>query len=220
MGFEVMRERLTAMVMLLALGTAAMGIGAVTSAAGEPDEWAPGDLATATFAGGCFWCTEAAYEQLEGVHEAVSGYTGGSVEDPTYQQVSSGTTGHAEAVQVTYDPTRVGYDELLDLYWVLIDPTDAGGQNTDRGTQYRTAVFYHDDEQRALAEASRNALQESGRFDEPIVTEVLEAGPFYHAEEYHQDFYLKAPEYYEAYLAGSRHDPFLDAIWGDENGQD
>ena len=158
--------------MLLALGTTAMGIGAVSIAASEPDESVPGNLATATFAGGCFWCTEAAFEQLEGVREAVSGYTGGWIEDPSYQQVSSGTTGHAEAVLVTYDPAQVDYDELLGLYWVTINPTDAGGQNTDRGTQYRTAIFYHDDEQRALAEASRDALQESGRFDEPIVTEV------------------------------------------------
>jgi methionine-S-sulfoxide reductase len=215
-----MRERLVAMLMLLALGATAPGIAVVTMAADEPDSAVPDEAAIATFAGGCFWCTEAAFDQLEGVYEAVSGYTGGSVPDPTYEQVSSGTTGHAEAVQVTFDPAQVGYDELLDLYWVLIDPTDAGGQNTDRGTQYRTAIFYHDDEQRILAEASRSALEASGRFDVPIVTEVLEAAPFYPAEEYHQDFYLKAPEYYEAYLDGSRHDPFLDAIWGDETEQD
>ncbi|MGD8487103.1 MAG: peptide-methionine (S)-S-oxide reductase MsrA [Chloroflexota bacterium] len=215
-----MRERLTAMLMVLTLGMAAVGVGAVTSAASESDEAVPDELATATFAGGCFWCTEAAFEQVEGVHDVVSGYTGGSLEDPTYEQVSSGTTGHAEAIRVTYDPTQVSYAELLDLYWVLIDPTDADGQNTDRGSQYRTAIFYHDDEQRELAQASRDALQESGRFDEPIATEVLEPGPFYQAEEYHQDFYLKAPEYYEAYVEGSQRYPFLEAIWGDEAGTD
>jgi methionine-S-sulfoxide reductase len=152
----------------------------------------------------------------EGVYAAISGYTGGSVQDPTYEQVSSGTTGHAEAVQVFYDPGLISYDELLTIYWRTVDPTDAGGQNYDRGSQYRTAVFYHDDEQRALAEASRQALAESGRFDEPVVTEVLEAAPFYLAEDYHQDFYLKAPEYYEAYVDGSQRYPFLERIWGDE----
>jgi len=176
----------------------------------------PDDAATATFAGGCFWCTEAAFDQTEGVYEAVSGYTGGTVEDPTYEQVTTGTTGHAEAVQVSYDPGQIGYDELLTIYWRTIDPTDAGGQLYDRGSQYRTAIFYHDEEQRALAEASRSALDESGRFDEAIVTEILEAAPFYRAEEYHQDFYLKAPEYYEAYVSGSQRYPFLERIWGDE----
>ncbi len=174
----------------------------------------PEDAALATFAGGCFWCTEAAFEKTEGVHEAISGFTGGDVEDPTYQQVVTGTTGHAEAAQVYFDPDVVSYDELLTIYWRTIDPTDADGQRFDRGTQYRTAIFYHDDEQRALAEASRDALDESGRFDVPIVTEILEAGTFYPAEEYHQDFYLKAPERYEAYVEGSLYDPFLESIWG------
>ena len=172
--------------------------------------------AVATFAGGCFWCTEAAFDTTEGVYAAVSGYTGGTLEDPTYEQVTSGATGHAEAVQVSYDPALIGYDELLTIYWYTIDPTDAGGQLYDRGSQYRTVIFYHDDAQRTLAEASREALARSGRFDAPIVTEVLEAGPFYPAEEYHQDFYLKAPDYYQAYLEGSQRYPFLERIWGDE----
>ncbi len=204
------------LLVLLTLGLVTAGLGVSASASDELGEAIPADAATATFAGGCFWCTEAAFDMTEGVYEAISGYTGGSVENPTYEQVSSGTTGHAEAVQVSYDPGLISYDELLTIYWRTIDPTDAGGQNYDRGSQYRTAIFVHDDEQRALAEASRESLAESGRFDEPIVTEVLEAQPFYPAEEYHQDFYLKAPDYYEAYVDGSQRDPFLDRIWGDE----
>ena len=211
-----MRNRRSLLLVLITLGLVAAGLGVSASTSDEPREAIPEDAATATFAGGCFWCTEAAFDQTEGVYEAISGYTGGSVEDPTYEQVTTGTTGHAEAVQVRYDPGLISYDELLTIYWRTIDPTDAGGQNYDRGSQYRTAVFVHDDEQRALAEASREALAESGRFDDPIVTEVLDAQPFYAAEEYHQDFYLKAPDYYEAYVDGSQRYPFLERMWGDE----
>jgi methionine-S-sulfoxide reductase len=211
-----MRNRLLVLLALVTLGLVAVGFGVAASTSDESSESIPDDAATATFAGGCFWCTEAAFDVTEGVYEAISGYTGGSVEDPTYEQVTSGTTGHAEAVQVSYDAGQISYDELLTIYWHTIDPTDAGGQLYDRGSQYRTAVFYHDDEQRALAEASREAVVESGRFDGPIVTEVLQAEPFYPAEEYHQDFYLKAPEYYQAYVDGSQRYPFLEAIWGDE----
>jgi methionine-S-sulfoxide reductase len=211
-----MRDRLWVLLVLVTFGLVAVGLGVSASTSDESNGAIPDDVATATFAGGCFWCTEAAFDMTEGVYEATSGYTGGSVPDPTYEQVSSGTTGHAEAVQVIYDPELISYDELLTIYWRTIDPTDADGQNYDRGSQYRTAIFVHDDEQRAMAEASRDALAESGRFDEPIVTEVLEAQPFYPAEEYHQDFYLKAPEYYEAYVDGSQRYPFLDRIWGDE----
>ena len=211
-----MRVRLTAMLMLLALGATALGISAVASTSEPSGEPIPEDAAMATFAGGCFWCTEAAFDQTEGVYEAISGYTGGSLEDPSYEQVTSGTTGHFEAVQVSYDPEQISYDELLTIYWRTVDPTDDGGQNTDRGSQYRTAIFVHDDEQAELAEASREALAASGRFDKPIVTQILAAAPFYEAEEYHQDFYLKAPDYYEAYVEGSQRYPFLERIWGDE----
>jgi methionine-S-sulfoxide reductase len=214
---RVMRDRLLVLLALAALGLAVVGFGVNANTSDETDEAVPDDAATATFAGGCFWCTEAAFDQTEGVYEAVSGYTGGSVPNPTYEQVTTGTTGHAEAVQLRYDPERISYDELLTIYWRTIDPTDAGGQLYDRGTQYRTVIFHHDDEQRALAEASRDALAASGRFDEPIVTEILEAGPFYPAEEYHQDFYLKASDYYEAYVDGSQRYPFLERIWGDES---
>ncbi len=211
-----MRERLLVLLALATLGLVAIGIGVAADSSDEPGAPIPDDAATATFAGGCFWCTEAAFDQTEGVYAAVSGYTGGSVENPSYEQVTTGTTGHAEAVRVSYDPEQISYDELLTIYWRTIDPTDAGGQNTDRGSQYRTAIFVHDEEQRALAEASRDALADSGRFDDPIVTEIQAAGPFYEAEEFHQDFYLKAPEYYQAYVDGSQRDPFLERIWGDE----
>ena len=215
-----MRDRLLLILALLAL-TLTVAIVAIAATDGEdPAEPAkisepiPEDAALATFAGGCFWCTEAAFEKTEGVYEAISGFTGGTVDDPTYEQVITGSTGHAEAAQVFFDPEQISYDELLTIYWRTIDPTDPDGQRFDRGTQYRTAIFYHDDEQRELAEASRDALDASDRFEEPIVTEILEAGTFYPAEDYHQDFYLKAPERYQAYVEGSLYDPFLEAIWG------
>ena len=209
-----MRKPLLLMTPLLALGLAVAGLGAAATDEVEPKEPIPEDAALATFAGGCFWCTEAAFEKTEGVYEAISGFTGGTVEDPSYNEVVTGSTGHAEAAQVWYDPEQIGYDELLTIYWRTIDPTDAGGQRFDRGTQYRTAIFYHDEEQQELAQASLDALEESDRFDEPIVTEILEASTFYPADDYHQDFYLKAPERYEAYVEGSLYDPFLESIWG------
>ena len=218
-----MRNRLLLLLALLALivAVAGLAVGADdpddATAAPEPIAVIPADAALATFAGGCFWCTEAAFDETEGVYAAISGYTGGTVEDPTYEQVVTGATGHAEAAQVWFDPDVISYDELLTIYWPTIDPTDGGGQLFDRGEQYRTAIFYHDAEQQALAESSRAELDESGRFDAPVVTEILQVGPFYEAEEYHQDFYLKAPEYYESYLSGSDRYSFLDRIWGDES---
>jgi peptide methionine sulfoxide reductase msrA/msrB len=198
------------------LGWTAAAFGTPSNVLGESAGSTPDEAATATFAGGCFWCMEAAFEELDGVGAVTSGYTGGTVEDPTYEQVSSGTTGHVEAVEVRYDPQRMGYDELLGVFWRHIDPTDAGGQFADRGPQYRTAIFYHDDEQRALAEASRDALTASGRFDAPIVTQIVEAGPFYPAEDYHQDYYRKNPGCYESYHWGSGRGPFLERVWADE----
>jgi peptide-methionine (S)-S-oxide reductase len=150
--------------------------------------------AVATFAGGCFWCMEPPYDKLEGVLATTSGYTGGSKTDPTYQEVSAGGTGHAEAVQVTYDPAKVSYEQLLEVFWRNVDPLDAGGQFCDRGDQYRTAIFAHGDEQRQLAEQSKQALVDSGRFEQPIVTEVEEAGAFYPAEDYHQDYATLHPQ--------------------------
>jgi methionine-S-sulfoxide reductase len=145
----------------------------------------------ATFAGGCFWCMEHPFEKLEGVSEVVSGYTGGRKKNPTYREVSAGATFHFESIQITYDPSKISYSKLLDLFWRQIDPTDPDGQFADRGLQYRTAIFYHNEEQKRLAEKSKEQLDKSGRYDEQIVTEITEATSFYQAEEYHQDYYKK-----------------------------
>ncbi|WP_042355381.1 peptide-methionine (S)-S-oxide reductase MsrA [Bacillus rubiinfantis] len=169
----------------------------------------------ATFAGGCFWCMVKPFDEQPGIRSVVSGYTGGSVENPTYEQVCSGATGHVEAVQITYDPTVFSYEKLLQLFWQQIDPTDAGGQFYDRGQSYQTAIFYHDDEQKRLAEASKQALAESGRFHKPIVTPILPAQPFYPAEEYHQYYYKKNPAHYQRYHVGSGRKGYIEAHWGD-----
>ena len=170
----------------------------------------------ATFAGGCFWCIEAAFAELPGVIDVRSGYTGGTKRDPTYEEVCSGATGHLEAVRVTYDPSKASYGELLEVFWNNIDPTDPGGQFADRGPQYRTAVFYHDEEQKRIAEDSKQALDASGRYPKPVVTEILRASEFYPAEEYHQDYYKKHPARYKRYRAGSGRDRYLDRIQEEE----
>ncbi len=181
---------------------------------GKTNDRHDGDLAVATFAGGCFWCIEADFEKVPGVVRVVSGYTGGEKENPTYKEVCTGGTGHFEAVQVYYDPERIGYDELLDVFWRHIDPTDPGGQFYDRGPQYRTAVFYHDEEQRRRAEESKRALGEAERFDRPIVTLIEPFTRFYEAEDYHQDYYRTCPSDYARYRAGSGRDRFIDQKWG------
>jgi peptide methionine sulfoxide reductase msrA/msrB len=175
-----------------------------------------GPTEVATLAGGCFWCVESAFDDLPGVIEAVSGFTGGTEPNPTYEQVSSGRTGHYESVQVRYDPSRITYAEILDTFWRQIDPTDAGGQFADRGTQYRTAIFVHDERQRLVAEASKRFVEQSGWFDKPIATAILPAGPFYPAEEYHQDYHLKHPIDYKAYKWGSGRSQFLERVWKDK----
>jgi len=157
----------------------------------------------ATFAGGCFWCMEPPFEKLKGVIDVTAGYTGGHKEDPSYKEVSSGETGHLEAIQITYDPSKIGYAELLDIFWQNIDPADAFGQFTDKGSQYKTAIFYHDAEQKHLAEESRKKLKESSKFKKPIVTSILKASTFYKAEDYHQDYYKKNPKEYRLYRDGS-----------------
>ncbi|OPZ63072.1 MAG: Peptide methionine sulfoxide reductase MsrA/MsrB [Firmicutes bacterium ADurb.Bin506] len=172
----------------------------------------------AVFAGGCFWCMEAPFAELDGVIDVVSGYTGGTVPNPSYKQVCSGTTGHFEAVQVTYDPGRVTYSELLDVFWASIDPTDPGGQFCDRGQQYHPAVFVDGPEQRIIAEISRAALDASGVFAAPVATQILDAKPFYPAEDYHQDYYLQQPERYCAYKQSSGRAGFLHSVWGTEKG--
>jgi methionine-R-sulfoxide reductase/methionine-S-sulfoxide reductase len=170
----------------------------------------------ATFAGGCFWCMEHPFEKLEGVSEVLSGYTGGQKEDPSYEEVCAGATFHLEVIQITYDPAKTSYSKLLNLFWRQIDPTDPDGQFADRGLQYRTAIFYHNEDQKRLAEESKEQLDKSGRYDEQIVTEITEATSFYKAEEYHQDFYKKSPLRYKTYRKGSGRDKFLERIWGKE----
>ncbi len=174
---------------------------------------ASADSSVATFAGGCFWCMESPFEKLDGVGEVISGYTGGHKKDPTYQEVSADTTGHLESVQLHFDPEKISYEELLEVFWRQIDPTDDGGQFVDRGSPYLTAIFYHDEEQKRLAEASKAALEKSGRFDKLIVTPVIAATVFYPAEDYHQDYYKTNPLRYKYYRWGSGRDKFLESVW-------
>ncbi len=171
------------------------------------------NLSKATFAGGCFWCVEADFEKVDGVVEVISGYTGGDEPNPTYEEVSSGDTGHVEAVQVVYDPDRISYEELMDVFWSHVDPTDGGGQFVDRGPQYATGIFYHDDEQKRLAEKSREALENSGRFDKPVVTPIHKLKAFYPAEDYHQDYYQRHAVRYKLYRWNSGRDRFLEKVW-------
>lgn len=174
------------------------------------------NLSVATFAGGCFWCTESDFEKLDGVVEVISGYTGGKLRNPTYQQVSSGSTKHLESVEVHYDPNKISYEKLLDAFWKMVNPTDSGGQFVDRGYQYSTAIFYHTEEQRKLAEASKSHLNKSGRYDKEVITPIRKAGPFYAAEDYHQDYYKRNPVRYNFYRWNSGRDQYLAKVWGDE----
>ena len=175
-----------------------------------------GDTGFATFAGGCFWCIEADLEKVEGVRTVTSGYTGGSVADPTYKQVSAGTTGHTEAVRVIYDPEVVSYEELLEIFWRLIDPTVRDRQFCDAGSQYRSGIFYHDEQQREAAERSRAELERTKPFRHPIVTEITEATEFYTAEAYHQDYAKKNPLRYSYYRKGCGRDQRLAELWGEQ----
>lgn len=195
-----MRTILRAVALLLLAGTAA---------------FAEAPRARATFAGGCFWCMEPPFEALPGVSKATVGYTGGSVAHPTYEQVSAGTTGHAEAVEVEYDPSKITYEKLLDVFWHNVDPVTRDAQFCDHGRQYRTAIFYHDDAQRRAAEASKRALQASGKLPGSIVTEIVVAGAFWPAEEYHQRYHEKNPIRYRYYRWGCGRDARLRELWGD-----
>ncbi|MFM9279151.1 peptide-methionine (S)-S-oxide reductase MsrA [Paenibacillus jiagnxiensis] len=167
----------------------------------------------ATFAGGCFWCMVTPFEELPGIHGIVSGYMGGTTENPVYEEVKKGTTGHYEVVQITFDPELFPYEKLLELYWVQVDPTDPDGQFHDRGPQYRTAIFYHNEQQREAAERSRQELAASGRFDKPIVTEILPAAVFYPAEDYHQDYHKKNTKHYKEDREKSGRDEFIEKHW-------
>jgi peptide methionine sulfoxide reductase msrA/msrB len=171
---------------------------------------------TATFAGGCFWCVEAPFEKIDGVIDVVSGYTGGKEVNPTYEQVSSGQTRHLEAIQISYDPEKISYEGLLDIFWRQIDPTDAGGSFVDRGPQYRSVIFYHNEEQKLAAEKSKAEIGASGRYNAPIATEIIKYDKFYVAEEYHQDYYDKNPIRYKFYRHGSGRDQYLEKIWGSD----
>ena len=184
----------------------------------QPQAGAKPVTAKATFAGGCFWCMEEAYDPVPGVVSTVSGYMGGQVKNPTYEQVTTGRTGHAEVVQVEYDPARVSYARLVEVYWRNVDPTQKDGQFCDHGSSYRTAIFYHNEEQKKLAEAAKAALAKNKPFKGEIVTEIAKAGEFYPAEGYHQDFYLKNPTRYKFYKSGCGRAARLQQLWGRSGG--
>ena len=174
-------------------------------------------MALATFAGGCFWCMVKPFDEQLGIKSVLSGYTGGHVENPTYEQVCSETTGHLEAVQITFDPEIYPYEKLVRLYFTLIDPTDAGGQFYDRGESYTTAIFYHNDEQKEIAERIKAELDASGKFKLPIAVKIREATPFYVAEDYHQHYYKKNPAHYNRYSVGSGRVAFIEKHWGNRH---
>lgn len=191
-----------------------VSVTAVFAGKPSPAQAQKSKLEVATFAGGCFWCMQPPFDKTKGVVSTVVGYTGGTQKNPTYGQVSSGRTTHRESIQVTFDPAKVSYEQLLDVFWHSIDPTQANGQFADIGLQYRTAIFYHSEEQKRLAEESKRKLAASGKFSKPIAVEILPAGPFYPAEEYHQKYYLKNPDDYLRYAVGSGRYPFLERVWG------
>ncbi len=178
----------------------------------------PAGMAKATFAGGCFWCMQGPYDSVPGVVSTTVGYTGGSKAGPTYHEVGAGGTGHREAIEVVFDPKKVSYEKLLDVFWHNVDPTNAAGQFCDFGSQYKTAIFFHDEAQREAAEASKKALEASHVLKAPIVTEIVKAGPFWKAEEYHQSYYKKNPIRYHFYRSGCGRDERLKQLWGDKAG--
>ena len=207
------------MTMLRAVLFVALAVGVISPAARGQSRNAPQPddqvFAKATFAGGCFWCMEPPFDSLDGVISTTSGYTGGSTRNPTYAEVSAGVTGHAEAVEVLYDPSKVSYAQLLETFWRNIDPLTPDRQFCDRGSQYRAAIFYHDAGQEDLARQSKAQLERSGRFEDPIVTEIVQATAFYRAELYHQDYYTKNPLRYKLYTWGCGRDARLKELWGE-----
>jgi peptide-methionine (S)-S-oxide reductase len=207
---------LIALAAFLVFGWLPTGEASRQSPAAQPASAAPAGLAKATFAGGCFWCMEPPFDKLPGVVSTTSGYIGGRVKNPSYEQVSSGGTGHAEAVEVVYDPSKISYEKLLEVFWHNVDPLTPDRQFCDGGDQYRTAIFFHGEEQKRLAEATRaQVAQELGK---KVVTEIVPAGPFYAAEEYHQDYYQKNPIRYKYYRNGCGRDRRLAELWGDKAG--
>ena len=211
----MIRSRVMWMLWLTAF---ALGAPGPATAQAQPKPAAKTATAKATFAGGCFWCMEEAYDPVPGVISTISGYMGGETKNPTYEQVSGGRTGHAEIVQVEYDPSKVSYARLLEVFWRNVDPIQKDGQFCDHGSQYRTAIFFHDDEQKKLAEASKAALMKSKPFKGEIVTEITKAPEFYPAEGYHQDFYLKNPVRYKFYKSGCGREARLQQLWGKPGG--
>ncbi len=199
---------------LVAMATLMLGVHTLSRAETTLPPMSDKVLSVATFAGGCFWCVESAFEKVPGVQAAISGYTGGDELNPTYKQVSSGRTGHTEAVQVYYDPQQISYQGLLESFWRIFDPTDGGGSFYDRGSQYRPGIFYSSDTERVLAEQSRAALAASGRFDKPIAVEITAFKRFYPAEDYHQDYYKINPLRYTYYTNGSGRIQFVERAWG------
>ncbi len=209
----------TTRIAILVLAVIFLGCRQAGSTEKEMEQTMPENISnihSAVFAGGCFWCTESDFEKVAGVIEVISGYTGGRVDNPTYNQVCAGGTGHVEAIKVVYDPDRVSYGDLLDHFWRHVDPTDSDGQFVDRGSQYRTVIFYASEKEREQAETSKKALSASGRFDRPIVTEILPLAEFYEAEGYHQNYCRINPTHYQRYRMGSGRDQFLGKIWPDE----
>ncbi len=202
----------------LALGGLLIAAGPAAATEGGP-AGAARRLEKATFAGGCFWCMESPFDKLDGVVSVTVGYTGGRTANPTYEQVSSGGTGHAESVEIVFDPAKIGYERLLDVFWHNVDPTTPDRQFCDVGTQYRTAIFYHGEAQKRLAEASKRALEASGRFPGRIATEIVPAGPFWPAEEYHQHYYRKNPIRYDFYRYSCGRDRRLEELWGHDAGR-
>lgn len=202
-------------IVVLAVGLLFTGLSVSSKTNPEPGI-SPARQDTATFAGGCFWCMEGPFDKLEGVHATTSGYTGGHVADPSYREVSSGNTGHAEAVQIVYDSTVISYSKLLEIFWRNIDPTQANGQFCDIGSQYRSAIFYHNKRQQRLAAKTKQDLSQSNRFDDPIVTAIEPMGEFYVAEDYHQNFYKTHPTRYKQYRQACGRDRRLEELWGSD----
>ena len=198
-------------IFLLGLGYVAIVAGTIASSQGQNSS--PAEIRTAIFAGGCFWCIQPAFDKAKGVIKTVVGYCGGTEPNPTYELVSSEKTGYRESIQITYDPAKISYDQLLDIYWRQIDPTQADGQFTDVGPSYRAAIFYSSDQEKKTAEASKEKLGRSGKFNKPIVTEILPAMKFYPAEEYHQKYYQQNPEHFEAFEQGSGRASFQKKTW-------
>ena len=205
---------LTVVVILAAAASATRPQAAPQSPPPGSGQPAQGNQDKATFAGGCFWCMEPPFDELPGVISTTSGYTGGQKKNPTYEEVSAGGTGHTESVEVVFDPAKVTYQQLLDVFWKNIDPTTPDRQFCDVGSQYRSAIFYHSDEQKRLAMASKKTIDDSGRFKQPVVTEIVPAAPFYHAEKYHQDYYKKNPIRFKYYKFGCGRAKRLEQLWG------